>query len=155
MIREEADSVCLHDGHHVTLRRPFSWVRVPAALFVVDIGEEDACGALAGNIRKVDIEGESATKVSIVEEGRCHGVIDFVLGDESAVVMANPKALILGLEITTVKTLHVEVIPVAISSCDVLFFNVAGERQEISLIIILFAIIILAVNFDLESPERP
>lgn len=157
MIREEAESVCLHDGHRVTLRRPVSWVCVPGALFVVDIGEEDACGALAGHIRKVDIEGESAAEVSIVEEGRCHGVIGFVLGEEGAVIMANPKAFVLGLEIAAVETFHEEVVPVAISSSDVLFFNVADEGQEVSLILILilFAIIVLAINFDLHSPERP
>jgi len=60
MIREEAVGVCLHDGHRVTLRRLVNWMCVPIAFFVVNMGEEDARGALAGHLRKVDIEGESA-----------------------------------------------------------------------------------------------
>lgn len=157
MIRKEAESVCLHDGNRVTLRRRVSWVRVPAALFVVNVGKEDACGALAGHIRKVNIEGKSATQVSVVEEGPFGVVLPHFVHDEGAVVMAHPKAFVLSLEIASVKTLHVELIPVAVSSLAAPFFNVADERLPLSHIIcvVIMVIIVLAVNHDIESPECP
>lgn len=60
MLCEEAVGVCLHNGYRVTLRRLVNRMCLPVALLVVNVGEEDARGALARHLSKVDIKGKSA-----------------------------------------------------------------------------------------------
>ena len=69
MTGNEAVGVCLHDGDCVTLGRLVNWMRVPEAFFVVKVGQKDASRALARHVSQVNVEGESATEIGVVEKG--------------------------------------------------------------------------------------
>lgn len=126
MVRDEAVSVCLHDGNRVTLRRLVNWLLVPVALLVVKVGQEDACGALARYFAEVNIKREGATNVRVVEEGPFGRVVPLDIVDEGSVVLTNLDALILGLEELAVEALHIEFGINAILRL-VPLFNVADE----------------------------
>lgn len=102
MVGDEAVSVCLHDGNRVTLRWLVNWMRMPVAFVIVKVGQEDACGALARHITEVNIEGESATKIGVVEEGPVCRVVPRDIVDEGSVVLTDSEAGVFGLKKPTV-----------------------------------------------------
>ena len=126
MVRDEAVSVCLHDGNRVTLRRLVNWLLVPVALLVVKVGQEDTCGALARHFAEVNIERERATNVRVVDERPFGRVVPLDIVNEGSVVLTNFEALILGLEVLAVEALHIEFGINAIFNLAHLF-NVAEE----------------------------
>jgi len=126
VVRDEAVSVCLHDGNRVTLRRLVNWLLVPVALLVVKVGQEDTCGALARHFAEVNIERERATNVRVVDEGPFGRVVPLDVVNEGSVVLTNFEALILGLEVLAVEALHIEFGINAIFRL-VPLFNVADE----------------------------
>jgi len=165
MLCEEAVGVCLHDGYRVTLRWLVNRMCLPVALLVVNVSEEDASGALARHLRKIDIEGESAAKVDLVVEGPLRVAVPLFVGDKGAVVVSNRKAFVLGLKVASVETLDMELIPLAVTSVAPIL-NVAGELLPLCLLIftitiaitvaiVIFPLFVLAFNFDMEAIERP
>jgi len=163
MVRDEAVSVCLHDGNCITLRCLVGWMRIPVTLFIIEVGKEDACSTLARHITEINIEGESAAKICVVEEGPFDTVIPLFICDESAVILANLEASVVCLELLAVQTLHVELIPFAISRTFP-FLNVSDEWKPfcrlwltitVAIAITVFSLFILSERVNFEAVKRP
>ena len=159
MVRDEAVSVCLHDGNRVTLRRLVNWLLVPVALLVVKVGQEDTCGALARHFAEVNIERERATNVRVVDERPFGRVVPLDIVNEGSVVLTNFEALILGLEVLAVEALHIEFGINAIFRL-VPLFNVADECLPfgrlrtivtITVTIIIISLFVLTVGPNVEA----
>ena len=161
MVRDEAVSVCLHDGNRVTLRRLVNWLCMPVALFIVKVGQEDTSGALARHFTQVNVEGESATEIGVVDEGPFCRVVPLYVVNEGSVVLTDSEAGVLGLEILTIKALHIEVEPIAILRL-VPLLNVGGECLPlgrlwpiiiITITIVIVSLFVLTVGPNVEAVD--
>ena len=129
---------------------------VPGALFIVDIGEEDASAALARHVSHINVEGKSTAKVRVVFVGPPGIIIIGDIIDKGSVIFANLDHRVLSLQILTLQTLHVElevatpVLHIGHKALELMRLGL-GLRRGLRV----RSLLILTVRVDLKSPESP